>query len=176
MYERPSEEPASGSGPRPTTAQQDGMMRAMAANRRLMVAAAKARDAYVEACQETVEACQETFAGNPGIGESIAAAAAMNWGNLFDYPGFLPDNPLSEHWERAFGGAPQPDEWVAAGKRAWLEYIDSHEQAVLAAIDLRERMGEASNVEWIRSMTSTCADIERDVAKAYLTSARQFLR
>jgi hypothetical protein len=175
MYTKPMEETGSGNGAPPTTAHQDAVARAMAASRRLIDAAAKARDAYVEACQESVEACQETLMEIPGLEESFAASAPADWSKLLGSAGLPPSNPLNEEWQKSLLGPVKPDEWVAAGKRACLEYIDTCEQALLAAIDVRERMGEASNIDWIQSAASTRAGVERDVAKACLASARRLL-
>ena len=172
MYTKPIEDR---NGARPTS-QQDAVMRAMAASRRLIDAATKARNACVEACEESVEAYQETLLGIPGVGETLAATAPLDWGKLGALPGFLQDNPFSEQLQKGLGGSLSADAWIGSAKRAYAEYIDSCEQALLAAIDLRERMGEATNVDWIRSVASTRAGVERDVAKAYVASARRLLK
>jgi hypothetical protein len=172
MYTKPIED---GNGARPIS-QQDAVMRAMAASRRLIDAATKARNACVEACEESVEAYQETLLGIPGVEETVAPAAPLDWSKLGALPGFLPDNPFGEQLQKALGAPLSADAWIGSAKQAYGEYIDSCEQALLAAIDLRERMGEATNVDWIRSVASTRAGVERDVAKAYVASARRLLK
>jgi hypothetical protein len=163
-------------GTQTKTAQQDAVARAMEASRRLLDAANKARNACFEAAQESVEACQETVLGIPGVQEKIAAGIPVDWSKLVRESGFAGDNPLSEQWQNALGGAMNADELVAAGKRLCLEYVDSCEQAMLAAVDLRERIAEATNVDWMRSMAATHAGVERDVTKAYLSTVRGFLQ
>jgi hypothetical protein len=162
-------------GTQTKTAQQDAVVRAMEASRRLLDAANKARDACFEAAQESVDACQETVLGIPGIQERIAAGAPVDWSELVRESGFAGDNPVSEQWQQALGGSMNADELIAAGKRLCVEYVDSYEQAMLAAIDLRERIAEATNVDWMRSMASTCAEVERDVTKAYVSTVRGVL-
>ena len=175
MYTKPIEEQLSGNGPRPTS-QQDAVTSAMAASRRLIDAAAKARNAYVEACQESVEAAQETLMGIPGVQESFPAPGSQDGPTFGAGLGFLPNNRVGEQWQKLLRGSAGRDEWVAACKRACSEYIDSCEQALFAAIDLRERMGDATSVDWIRSTVSTRAGAERDVVKAYIASARRLFK
>jgi hypothetical protein len=152
-----------------TTAQQDAVARAVEANRRLLDAATKAGSAVFEACQETV-------LGMPGVPTNIAAAAPSDRSKFMAQPGFPGNDQLSETWQRALGGAFDPDELVAAGKRVCLDWVDSYEQAALAAIDLRERVAEATNLEWMQQMASTSAGVRRDITKAYVSSLRGFLK
>jgi hypothetical protein len=151
------------------TTTQEAVGRAMEASKRLLDAAAKARNACLEACQETV-------LGLPGVQETVAAVTPADWSAFAPQPGFPGNNVLGEQWQRALGGAIDADELVAAGKRVCLECVDSYEQAVLTAIDLREHIAEATNLDWLRSMASTHFAVERDVTKAYATSVRGFLK
>jgi hypothetical protein len=151
-----------------TTAQQEAVARAIQASKRLLDAAADARNACFEACQETV-------LGIPGLQEKVAAAAPVDWSKLVLQSGYRGNNPLNEQWQKALGGAVNADELVAAGKRVCLECVDSYEQAALTAIDLRERIAEATKLDWMRSMASAHAGLERDVTKAYVSSVRGFL-
>jgi hypothetical protein len=57
-----------------------------------------------------------------------------------------------------------------------LDWVDSYEQAALAAIDLNERVAEATNLEWMQQMALTTAGVRRDVTKAYVASLRGFLK
>jgi hypothetical protein len=159
------------------TPQQDAVARAMEASRRLLDAATKARNACFEAAQESAEVL-----GIQGVQEKFAAAVPVDWSKLMDQSGFTGTNPLGEQWQKALGGewqnslgALDADELVAAGKRVCLECVDSYEQAMLAAIDLRERIAEATNIDWMRSMASTRAGVERDVTRAYVATVRGFL-
>src|SRR5258708_5665012 len=113
------------------TTTQDAVARAMEASKRLLDAATKARNACLEACQETV-------LGLPGVQETVSAVTPADWSTFAPEPGFAGNNLLGEQWQRAFGGALDADELVAAGKRVCLECVDSYEQAVLTAIDLSE--------------------------------------
>jgi hypothetical protein len=166
MPTKAEEEPMSQNGTQTTT--QDAVARAMEASRRLLDAAAKARDACLEACQETVLSI-------PGIQETVVAAAPVDWSAFAPEPGFPGHNLLGEQWQRALGGAIDADELVAVGKRLCLECVDAYEQAVLTAIDLSERLTEATNLDWLRSMASTPLAIERDLTKAYTSTLRGFL-
>ena len=175
MYTR-IEEPTAGPGRPPTTAQEDAVARAMAASRRLIDAATKAGTACVEACQESVEVAQETVLGIPGFDENIAAAASPGWSKLLAPAGYPGSGPVGEQWRKALDGVVQADDLVAAAKQVYREWVDSYEQAVLAAIDLRERVGEATNLDWIQSVTSTRAGAARDITRAYVKSLRVLLK
>jgi hypothetical protein len=166
MATNSEEEPMSENGTHTTT--QDAVARAMEASKRLLDAAAKARNACLEACQETVR-------GIPGVQETVAAVAPADWSALAPEPWFSGTNPLGEQWQNALGGAIDADELVAAGKRVCLECVDSYEQAVLTAIDLSERIAEATSLDWLRSMASAGFAVERDVTKAYASTLRGFL-
>jgi hypothetical protein len=157
------EEPMSQNGTHTTT--QDAVARAMEASRRLLDAAAKARDACLEACQETVR-------GIPGVQQTIDAVAPVDWTLFASQPGFPGSKLLGEQWQEGLGGPLDADELVAAAKRVCLEYVDSYEQAVLAAIDLSERLTEATNLDCLRSVASTGFAAERDVTKAYMSTIR----
>jgi hypothetical protein len=152
-----------------TTVQQDAVARAVEANKKLLDAATKAGNAVFEACQDAV-------LGMPGVPTTIAAAAPADWSKFMSQPGFPGNGQASEEWQRALGGALNPDELVAAGKRVCLDLVDTYEQAALAAIDLRERVAEATNLEWMQSMASTTAGVRRDITKAYVSSLRGFLQ
>jgi hypothetical protein len=166
MPTKSEEDPMSENGTQTTT--QDAVARAMEASRRLLDAAAKARNACLEACQESV-------LGIPGVQETVAAAP-VDWTMLAPEPGFPGDNLLGERWRNALGGVIDADELVATGKRVCLECVDSYEQAVLTAIDLSERVAEATNLDWLRSLASTRFAVERDVTKAYASTVRGLLK
>jgi hypothetical protein len=138
------------------------------ANRRLLDAATKAGSAVFEACQETV-------LGMPGVPTKLVAVAPDR-SKAMPQPGYSGNGAISETWQRALGGAIDPDELLAAGKQVCLDWVDSYEQAALAAIDLRERVAEATNLEWMQQMASTTAGVGRDITKAYVASLRGFLK
>jgi hypothetical protein len=152
----------------PTTTA-DAVTRAMEASKRLLDAAAKARNACLEACQETV-------LGIPGVHEAVDAVAPMDWSALAPEPGFMGGGVFAEQWQRALGGTLDADELVAAGKRVCLELVDSYEQAMLAGIDVRERLAESTHYDWLRSLASASLAVERDVTTAYLSTLREFLK
>lgn len=168
MDTQPKDEPMQENRAQTTTAQQEAVARAVEANRRLLDAATKAGSAVLEACQETVLSI-------PRVQAQVGGAAPMD---QFMFESVFPgnNNPLSEQWQRALGGALDADELVEAGKRVCLDWVDSYEQAALAAIDLRERVAEATNLDWMRSMASTRAEVERDITKAYVSSLRGLLK
>jgi hypothetical protein len=73
-------------------------------------------------------------------------------------------------------GAPiGADELAQAGKQIGRAYIDAHERAALIAIDLRERLAAATNADWIKSMASTQAALERDAVNTCFSLARGLL-
>jgi hypothetical protein len=182
-----------------TTAQQEAVERAVEASMRLFDAATKVGNACFEACQETV-------LGIPALHEKVAGAAPVDWSKLVHHPAFpgnnrlgpafpgnnrlgtafpgnnrlgpaFPgNNRLGEPWQQALGGAVSADDLVAAGKRVCLECVDAYEQAALTAIDLHERVAEATNLDWMRSIASTHAGLGRDVTEAYVSSVRQLLQ
>lgn len=146
-------------GTRTTT--RDAVARAMEASKDLLDAAARARHACLEACQETV-------LGLPGVQE----AGPVDWSLFAPQTGF---------GGGGFGGGGFPgggidaDELIAASKRVCLECVDSYEQAVLRTIELRERIVETTNRDWLRSLASTGFAVERDVTKAYVSTVRGLL-
>jgi hypothetical protein len=155
-----------------TAGQQDAVARAVEANRRLLDAATKAGNAVFEACQETV-------LGMPGVPTKLAAVGPADRSKAMPQHGSSGNGAISEwqsEWQRALGGAIDADELVAAGKRVCLDWVDSYEQAALAAIDMRERVAEATNLEWMQQMASTHAGLRREVTKAYVSSLRGFLQ
>jgi hypothetical protein len=172
MYTKPKEEPMPDNQGQTRTAQQDAVARAVEASRHL-------RDAATEATTAAFEVAQETVLGMPGVQEvqeKVAAAAPVDWSKLMPQAGVPGNtNPLSEQWQNAVGGAFDADELVAAGKRVCLECVDSYEQAALSVIDLQERIADATNVDWMRSMASTRAGAQRDATKAYVSWVRGVL-
>lgn len=152
-----------------TTAPQDAVARAVEANRRLLEAATKAGSAVFEACQETV-------LGMPGVPTKLVAVDPTARSHAMPQPGYSGNGAISDTWQRALGGALDPEELVAAGKQVCLDWVDSYEQAALAAIDLRERVAEATNLDWMQQMASTTAGVRRDITKAYVASLRGFLK
>jgi hypothetical protein len=73
------------------------------------------------------------------------------------------------------GTAIKADELARAGKEIGRAYIDAHERAALIAIELRERLYAATNTDWIKSMASAQAAVERDAVNTWFSLARGLL-
>jgi hypothetical protein len=80
-----------------------------------------------------------------------------------------------DHWLTNAGAAITADELAQAGKQIGRAYIDAHERAVLITIELRERLYAATNTDWVKSMASAQAAIERDAVNACFSLARGLL-
>lgn len=68
------------------------------------------------------------------------------------------------------------DRILDASKRTSAAVIDSYEKAFHTYADLQERVGEASPVEWVTTVTKAQADLTREVTKAYTSAARDLLK
>ena len=65
---------------------------------------------------------------------------------------------------------------LEASKKAGTTYVDAYEKTLKTIADFQERVGEASPVEWVTTMTNTQADMIRNFAEAYAGAARKALK
>ena len=61
-------------------------------------------------------------------------------------------------------------------RRATETTLDVYERGVRAYADVHERTGQASHVAWVQDLTRLQADVLRETASVYATSARELLR
>jgi hypothetical protein len=88
---------------------------------------------------------------------------------------FTGNNQAGDQWLKNAGAAMKANEVAQAGKQIGRAYIDAHERAALIAIELRECLAAATNADWVKSMATTQAALERDAANSYFSLARGLL-
>jgi hypothetical protein len=92
-----------------------------------------------------------------------------------NYRAATADSPYGDLWRKNAGAAIKPGEVTQAGKQIGRACIDALERATLVAIDLRESLADATNTDWIKSMATTQAGLERDAANMCFAQARRLL-
>jgi hypothetical protein len=65
---------------------------------------------------------------------------------------------------------------IDSTRRAGQAYLDSYEKVLKSIADFEERVGNATQVEWLSALAQAQADFTRDIAKIYTTSARDLLK
>jgi hypothetical protein len=143
---------------RGVTASDSAVDRAVQAGKRLRDAAGKAGDAYADACQQTI-------LGISDLKDRAAGSTPVDWGKLV--PG--------DDWLMSASDAMIADELAEAGKQIGRAYIDAHERVALITIELHERFAAATSTDWLKSMTSTQAALEREAATMCFSLARGLL-
>ena len=68
------------------------------------------------------------------------------------------------------------DQILAAARKAGAVYVDSYEQAVDRALEIETRFVESAQPEWLKGLISSHVDISRELAGAYVNTARSVLR
>ena len=68
------------------------------------------------------------------------------------------------------------EQFVVAARKAGNLYLDSYEKAVDRAVKLELELAGLTKQEWLKTMIEAQADIARDVANAYTTTARTLLK
>lgn len=68
------------------------------------------------------------------------------------------------------------DQLLAATRKAGALYIDSYEQAVDRALDVESRFAESAQPEWLKGLIESHVDFSRELASAYVNSARSALK
>jgi hypothetical protein len=65
--------------------------------------------------------------------------------------------------------------WTAARKAGNL-YLDSYEKAVDRTVELQLKLAGLTQQEWLKSLIEAQADVSKELASSYTTTARSFLK
>ena len=68
------------------------------------------------------------------------------------------------------------DQILAATRKAGALYIDSYEQAVDRALDVESRFAAGAQPEWLKGLIESHVDLSRELASAYVNTARGALK
>jgi hypothetical protein len=68
------------------------------------------------------------------------------------------------------------EQFVVAARKAGNLYLDSYEKAVDRAVKLELELAGLTKQEWLKTLIEAQADLARDVANAYTTTARTLLK
>jgi hypothetical protein len=154
----PEDQTMSENNNRRVAASDSAVDHAVEAGKRLRDAAGKVGGAYADACEQTILSISD-------FTDRAAGSTPVDWGKL------LPGGD----WRENAGAAIDADEVAQAGKQIGRAYLDAHERAALIAIEWRERLAAATNTDWVKSMASTQAALEREAVNTCFSIARGFL-
>ena len=65
--------------------------------------------------------------------------------------------------------------WAAARKAGNL-YLDSYEKAVDRTVELQLKFAGLTQQEWLKGLIEAQADVSKELASSYTTTARSFLK
>jgi hypothetical protein len=65
---------------------------------------------------------------------------------------------------------------LESSRKAGTTYVDVYEKAMGSIADYTERLGEQSQVDWVKTVTDAQADFTRQLAGAYTSAARSLLK
>ncbi|MEA2448805.1 MAG: hypothetical protein QOG63_737 [Thermoleophilaceae bacterium] len=65
---------------------------------------------------------------------------------------------------------------LESSKKAGNTYLDVYEKTLNSIADYTERVGENSQVDWVKTVTDAQADFTRQLASAYTSAARSLLK
>jgi hypothetical protein len=68
------------------------------------------------------------------------------------------------------------EQFLAAARKAGNAYLDSYEKAVDRAIELQRTVAGTTQQEWLKKLIETQADMTREIASAYTSTARSLLK
>jgi hypothetical protein len=68
------------------------------------------------------------------------------------------------------------EEILAAARKAGAVYIDSYEQAVDRALEIESRFAAGAQPEWVKELITSHLDFSRELASAYVNTARSALK
>ena len=68
------------------------------------------------------------------------------------------------------------EQFLAAARKAGNVYLDSYEKAVDRAIELQRTVAGTTQQEWLKKLVETQADMTREIASAYTSTARSLLK
>jgi hypothetical protein len=65
---------------------------------------------------------------------------------------------------------------IESGRKASRSYLDAYEKTLTGVADFQDRIGKASQIEWISTLAHAQADFTRNWAEAYTAAARSVLK
>jgi hypothetical protein len=65
---------------------------------------------------------------------------------------------------------------IESSKRAGGVYLDIYEKTLNSIADYQQKIGEQTEVDWVRTIANAQADFTRDLANAYSSAARGLLK
>jgi hypothetical protein len=65
---------------------------------------------------------------------------------------------------------------IESSKNAGRVSLDAYEKALKSMVDFEEKVGNASQLEWVSALASTHAKFVQDVSAAYTAAARELLK
>jgi hypothetical protein len=65
---------------------------------------------------------------------------------------------------------------IESGKKAGNTYLDIYEKTLNSIADYQEKVGDQSQVDWVKTITDAQANFTRDLAGAYTSAARSLLK
>ena len=83
------------------------------------------------------------------------------------------ETPIEAAFEQA---TDLSEQFVVAARKAGNMYLDSYEKAIDRAVKLELELAGLTKQEWLKTIIEAQADIARDVASAYTTTARTLLK
>jgi len=65
---------------------------------------------------------------------------------------------------------------IEASKSAGQITLDAYEKALQSLVDFEEKVGSASQLDWVSAVATTHAKFVQDVSGAYISAARELLK
>ena len=65
---------------------------------------------------------------------------------------------------------------IEQGRKAGRTYLDSYEETLNRLADFEQKVGQASQLDWITELANAQAGFIRDVTAAYTRAARELLK
>ena len=65
---------------------------------------------------------------------------------------------------------------IESSKKAGNVYLDLYEKTLNSIADYQEKVGEQSRIEWVTTIANAQADFTRELATAYTSAARNFIK
>jgi hypothetical protein len=65
---------------------------------------------------------------------------------------------------------------IESSRKAGRSYVDAYEKTLISIADFQDRVGKASQVDWMSTLAHAQADFTRNWAEAYTSAARNVLK
>jgi hypothetical protein len=65
---------------------------------------------------------------------------------------------------------------IESSKNAGRVTLDAYEKALTSMVDFEQKIGNASQLEWVSALASTHARFVQDVSSSYTAAARELLK